>query len=509
MYFLNKAKSRAGAFKRGSGKLKLAIMFLVVVNLSVMTLPTWFNYSALQLVLAMLLLDVCLYPTFRYVARGETGLPVLPALCMSFAVQYSLPILTQESKVILAGGELRYVEDGAMGMALLMAIVGVCLLQVAYYLLRDLKVGPTIPMANLHLSEQKAEMFCIGVFVLYFLSGRLQSLLPEDSALQFQSIFFLLQNQLLVAIGILAWLTFKVRKRKRHLAMLIVIVFLAALRGFSTTMMEMMIVPLAVLFIAKWTYTQKIPWVSLATIALAFLFFSPVKLDIRQSMRGEIPGQQQVQNRAQDWVKSGAQFWGETFAGKRPLEESTADASSRTDLIHSFGHVYSLTPSVVPYQYGSTYSYLAIAWVPRLIWPEKPTANYANDFYAIEYGISTEEAVKTSSFGVTLMGEGFINFGPMGVGMIMILLGVVLSLMERVFGTERSGVGGQAVFLAVFVSFLNGIGSSAEQMFGGLVQNLICSAFLIAWARGVPSISRLQKLRFAGLIHGRVTLDSD
>jgi hypothetical protein len=101
------------------------------------------------------------------------------------------------------------------------------------------------------------------------------------------------------------------------------------------------------------------------------------------------------------------------------------------------------------------------------------------------------------------MGEGFINFGPVGVAMVMMVLGAVLALMERTFGSERSGVGGQAIFLAVFISFLNGIGSSAEQMFGGSVQNLICSAFLIAWARGIPSIARLQKLRFARLAHGR------
>jgi hypothetical protein len=503
MNLLTRARQRAVTLRKVSRKLKIAIVTLAVVNLLVITLPTWFDYSPWQLALAMVLLDVCLYPTFRYIARRETGLPIMPVLCMSFAVQYALPILTQEPKVILAGAELRYLEESAIVVPLIMAIVGVCLLQVCYYLLRDLKVGPALPTVNLHLSEQKAEIFCIGVLALYFLMGRLRSFLPEDSALQFQSIFFLLQNQLLVAIGILAWLTFKVRKRKRHMAMLLMVVFLAALRGFSTTMLEIMIAPLAVLFIAKWMYTHRIPWVSFAMIALAFLFFSPVKMEIRQSLRGEVLDEQPVQNRAQDWVNSAAQFWGETFTGKRPLEESTADASSRMDLIHSFGHIYSLTPSEVPYQLGSTYSYLAIAWVPRLFWPEKPIANYANNFYAIEYGISTEEGVKTSSFGVTLIGEGFINFGPVGVAVIMMILGTVLSLMERTFGSERSGVGGQAILLAVFVSFLNGIGSSAEQMFGGLVQNLICSAFLIAWARGVPSIARLQRLRFANLVHGR------
>lgn len=499
MTLLSKARAGRLVFRKSTKGLKVAILALVVGNLIVIALPSWYEYSIWQLVLAALLMDVCLYPTFRYVARKETRLPILPALCMSFAVQYALPVLTQEPKVLLAGGDLRYLEDSDVVGALAMVLLGVSLLQISYYVLRYPKISKRVPSVNLHLSEQKAEIFCVAMFALYLASGRMQSLLPEDIFQQFSAFFALLQNQLLVAIGILAWLAFSVHKRKRHLLMLYFVVLLATLRGFATTMMEMMIVPLAVLFIARWTYTHRIPLVSLGTIALAFLFFSPVKMDIRSSTHGEteIQGQQEIQNRAVAWMYSSARFWSEAFEGKRSFGESTADASSRADLIHPFAHLYSQTPSVVPYQYGSTYSYLAIAWVPRAIWPEKPIANYANNFYAIEYGISTEEGVKTSSFGATLIGEGYMNFGVAGVAMIMVILGLVTALMEGVFGTEKSGVGGQAVFLAIFVYFLNGIGTSAELMFGGLVQNLICGAILVAWAKGVPSFARVPKIFFA------------
>jgi hypothetical protein len=473
----------------------MATLTLVLANLVGLALPFWYDYSIWELVLAMLLMDVCLYPIFRYIVRKETGLPVLPVLCMSFAVQYAMPVFTQEPRVILAQNEVRYLDDSDVVAALALSILGVFLLQVSYYLLRRPRIAKKIPAISLHLSEARAEIFCVAVFVIYLLAGRMQSLLPEDTFQQFSAVFTLLQNQLLVAIAVLAWLAFSVRRHKRHLVMLYFVVFVATLRGFATTMMELMIVPLAVLFIARWTYTRKVPLVSLATIALAFLFFSPVKMDIRSSVLGEIEatGRQQAQSRASEWIDSASRFWVESFQGKRPLGESTADASSRADLIHTFAYIYSFTPSVVSYQHGSTYSYLMIAWIPRMLWPEKPVANYANNFYAIEYGVSTEEGVKTSSFGATLMGEGFMNFGAPGVVLIMIVLGSTLSLMERIFGSGRSGVGGQAVLLAVFVYFLNGIGSSAELMFGGIVQNMICSAILIVWARA-PSIGRLSKL---------------
>ena len=499
MSLLTKIGARVSRPRNRSRKLRAAVAGLVICNLLILIVSSWYDYSIWQLVLATLLMDVCLYPTFRYVARKETGLPIMPVLCMSFAAQYALPVLTQEAKVKLVGEDVRYLEDTYVLAALAMSLLGVCLLQVAYYVVRHPKVSRKVPSVSLHLSEQKAEVFCIAVFGLYVVSGRMQNLLPVDIFQQFSAAFALLQNQLLVAIGILAWLAFSVRKRKRHLVMLYLVVLLAALRGFATTMMEMMIVPLAVLFIARWTYAQRIPLFSLGAIALAFLFFSPVKMDIRNSTRGEpeIQGQQEIQNRAVEWVNSSARFWSEAFEGKRSFGESTADASSRADLVHSFAHIYSFTPSVVPYQYGSTYSYLAVAWVPRAIWPEKPQANYANNFYAIEYGVSTEEGVKTASFGATLMGEGYMNFGVAGVAMIMVILGLVMALMEGVFGTKKSGVGGQAVFLAIFVYFLNGIGTSAELMFGGLVQNLICSAILVAWARGVPSLARVPKIALA------------
>ncbi len=499
MKLLTKAGKRIRVLKHGPKKLRVAVAVIVLSNFVIPLALFWYNYSPLQLVLAMILLDVCLYPTFRYLSRRETGLPVAPVLCMSFAVQYALPIFTQEPKVVLASEDVRYLEDNQVVLALLMSIMGVCLFQVVYYLIKRPEILKAISPVKLHLNRRTAEMFCVAVFIVSLLAGRFRSFLPEDSASQFNAVVGLVQNQLLVVIVILAWLASSGQKEKRHLIMLYFVVAVAALRGFSTTMMELMMVPLAVLLMARWAYTRKLPVGSLALIALAFLFFSPVKMNIRSTVRDDSQGPtvEQVQNRASDWINESSRFWQEVFEGKRSLVESTADASSRTDLIHSFAHIYSFTPSIVPYQYGATYSYLTVAWIPRAIWPEKPIANYANNFYAVEYGISTEEGVKTSSFGATLMGEGFINFGVVGVAVVMIVLGLAISLMERVFGSEKSGVGGQAVFLAVFVYFLNGIGTSAELLFGGLVQNLVCGALIIALAKGATSIVRLPKRSLA------------
>jgi hypothetical protein len=114
----------------------------------------------------------------------------------------------------------------------------------------------------------------------------------------------------------------------------------------------------------------------------------------------------------------------------------------------------------------------------------------------VTYGVTTEEGAKTTSFGVSILGEAFMNFGWYGVVFIMFIQGLLISLLHHSFGGTESGPGGQAVFLAFFVFFLNGIGSSAEIMFGGILQNLICGYLLLLWAkdRSIGSFKRSAQL---------------
>lgn len=443
-----------------------------------------YDYSLWELILATLMLDLCLYPMLRYFGGREEGFPILQVLCLAFGIQYALPIFTQEPGLSTAFG-FRYLDTADIVAAQGLAIIGVGALQYTYFSLRHGRALEPLPIVKLPLNPRKAEVFCVVVFCFSLLLPRFQSALSEETLLQFSALFSLLENQLMVAIGILTWLVFTNRGKRWHQIMLYIIVVVSALRGFSTTMLESMMIPLSIFFIAKWYYTRRLPIVTLVLVAMLFLFLSPVKRDIRVSIvkSGDAALEVSTVDRAADWVYQALSYWGEVVKGQRDLVESTSDASSRTDLIHTFAHIYSLTPTRVPYQYGGTYSHLGVAWIPRAVWPEKPQANAANNFYAIAYEVSSEEGVKTSSFGATLLGEGYMNFGPAGAVFVMILLGAVLAGFERSFALKASGTGGQAIFLATFVYFLNGIGSSAELMFGGLIQNLIACTILLWWAR--------------------------
>jgi hypothetical protein len=485
MTWTSKAKQTIWVWDNAPTRLKLAVAVFGLATIILPLVLSWYEYSFWQLVLAMILLDLCLYPTFRYIAHRETGLPIMPVLCLAFAVQYATPIFTQEPKVELVGNEIFHLENEAVIAALVLSILGVIVLQLTYYLLHHGRLSRLVPSVSLHLSEARAEIFCIAAFFVSLFADRIQRMLSQEMATQFLTFFNLIQTQLLVAIAVLSWLAFSVRRHKRHTVMLYFLVAFTALRGFSTTMIENMIVPLAVLFMSRWTYRKKFPVVSLAAIAVAFLFFSPVKMEIRKVANEEVQTGQSgsTAGRAMDWMVQSSNFWWETISGHRRLGESATSASSRTDLIHQFAEIYSLTPSTVPYQHGATYEYFAVTFIPRVFWRDKPPGNYANNFYAIAYGISNEEGIKTSSFGITLLGEGYVNLGAAGTLLTMVFLGLVVGGCEKVFGTMRAGIGGQAILLATSVAFLNGIGTSTELLFGGLVQSLISCTVILLWFR--------------------------
>jgi hypothetical protein len=445
-----------------------------------------FGYQSLQTLLAVLLCEICLYPTARYFAHRESSLPAIPILCLAYAMQFAVPFFTRDSTIELANTEVRNLGDSDVIAALLMSIVGVCALQAGYYWFRQSEFRKAAPVAELHLNKSKAVLYCVLVGIFVPLLFTFKGIIPEEFQQPLSSILRLLENQVLVVIGVVGWIVYGRKDSKWYTIWLYGLVGLTAARGISTGMLEEALVPIGVLFFVKWLYTRRIAVTPILATIVLVLFLSPVKSDYREKVwYGGAPetAEMSAPEKVVFWLQQATEYWSDTLAGNRDLSEATSSATGRADFIHQVAHIHAMTPSVIPYQYGGTYSYFLVAFIPRVLWPDKPTAGNANGFYAVTYGITTEEGAKTTTFGVSLLGEAFINFGWYGVVLIMLLQGIIISVLEHIFGGSRSGPGGQAVFIAFFIFFLNGIGSSAEILFGGILQNLLCGYFLLLWAR--------------------------
>jgi len=448
-----------------------------------------YGYLWQECFFGVILLVACLYPCARYYSHHESGLPTLPVFCLAYAMQFAFPVFTHDDTFQLLGGQIKYLTEGEVLAALMLAIAGICSLQIGYYWFQKGSYKNIVPVAHLPLNKRRALVYCALVGIFLPLLFTFQDIIPEEFQQPLSSILRLLQNQVLVVIGILGWLYYSRHGSRIYGLWLYGLVLIASMRGISGGSLEGALVPVGVLFVVKWLYTRRVPISPIIATAALVVFLSPVKSDYRQqTWQGENPdlAEQSSLVRGTAWISAAVEYWQDTFSGSRDLTEATSSATTRADFIHQVAHIYSMTPSVVPYQYGKTYSFFAVSFIPRILWPDKPMAGSANGFYAVTYGVSTEEGSRTTTFGVSILGEAFINFGWFGVIFVMLLQGIIIGALYHSFGSQDAGPGGQAVFLAFFVYFLNGIGSSAEIMFGGIIQNLICGYLILLWAREKP-----------------------
>src|SRR6266850_10364 len=119
-----------------AGKVGTLRLFLAGAISAAIILPLVLEGSGYQwrhTFLAIVLIEICLYPTVRYFARQETDLPTMPIFSAAFALQFAIPIFTRDATIELAQGETRLLEDSDVTAALLLAIVGICALLAGDY----------------------------------------------------------------------------------------------------------------------------------------------------------------------------------------------------------------------------------------------------------------------------------------------------------------------------------------------------------------------------------------
>ena len=114
------------------------------------------------------------------------------------------------------------------------------------------------------------------------------------------------------------------------------------------------------------------------------------------------------------------------------------------------------TPRVAPFQYGRTLGLFFVAFVPRIIWPEKPTINIGR-YITDAYGSGPEIATSTAP---TQLGELFMNFGYAGIIGGMLLYGLILRVAHELLLRESPTT--PALFVAVVVLYRLGLGFQGD-----------------------------------------------
>jgi hypothetical protein len=139
--------------------------------------------------------------------------------------------------------------------------------------------------------------------------------------------------------------------------------------------------------------------------------------------------------------------------------------TSRSANLDLFADVIRRTPDEVPYWNGSTYVSLVGAFVPRVLWPTKPTKALGQEF-GHRYGYLHREDVSTS-INLPYLVEFYANFGRAGVVLGMLVVGMILSVLERFVNRPGQSFLVSAAGIVLLLPLLN-IESDFSLVFGGL-----------------------------------------
>ena len=94
----------------------------------------------------------------------------------------------------------------------------------------------------------------------------------------------------------------------------------------------------------------------------------------------------------------------------------------------SLPRVLEMTPQIVPYWGGETYQSIPYMFLPRFLYPDKPTRHFWNKFGRV-YGFLSSDDFQTS-MAVNFLAEGYMNFGYTGMYSVALLMGLLIVGME-------------------------------------------------------------------------------
>ena len=463
----------------------VAALGIPIVITTLLYLVRLNDVTPVQLLLAFTLL-LLPWHEYRQWRRGgnKPALPVFALLAGMYSLYYAVPLFLEDHVFATINEPIGHeFSSETITLALLMALIGVC----ALWLGMRLGIAKLmVPRARLSLELTNPKLNYVRAVLIL---GSLLSLSDAPARLAGEGGRQLV-NIMVSVIPILAFaILFRnlIRGQSSIADKLLVMgfLFVRLVGGLSSGWLGVSASILAICGAIYLMEKRRIPRWALVFVVLFTLFFQVGKDDFRREYwQGSGQGMEQEQGnrieRVAFWAQNSFDKWNEALSDStgESVRRALNPSVSRISLLNQSANVIEQTPSVVPYQYGWLYSYMAITWIPRFVWPDKPSMSEANQYYQVAYGLTAEEDLNRVAISVGILTEGFINFGWAGVVGIMFLAGIFFDFYQRTFLSTTSGALMTAMGVILIPQFL-AVESQMAQYVGGVVQQVVVTLIVM------------------------------
>lgn len=141
--------------------------------------------------------------------------------------------------------------------------------------------------------------------------------------------------------------------------------------------------------------------------------------------------------------------------------------ATRSATLDLYADVVQRTPRSIPHWNGRTYHSLVGAFVPRILWPDKPPKLVGNQFGHRYSYLSPDD--RHTSINLPTPIEFYVNFGENGVLFGMTLLGVVMAMLGRVLNRPGQDWVRSLAGVVLLVPVVTNLESDFSLVFGGLI----------------------------------------
>lgn len=444
----------------------------VVIGLNVIA-PA--NSTALERLLALMIILVSFFPAVRFMSREEGGLPFLSLFGWVYAIHYAFPVFLLDS----FGFREWIFSHANVEKSLLLSLVGLILLFLAFYRFPFPEKTPLLLKINLTWDIEKAKRVApffgfVGLTVSYMINTReapevLEQVLLFISCLSLLGICMLfilqLQGRLALPSKLLLW------------GVLIPLQIGIDLSTGAVYQVMKDIVPLLYIF---WSLKRKIPWGAIFVGIILLILLRGNQQEFRALTNDPLYAGSPVPEKSRLYIQLVV-----NNTRDRGVGDAYASTLERVSHLVTLTDVVEQTPSVVPYWGGETYLSLMTSLIPRVVWPDKPTKELGQTF-GHRYGRLHPEDTITSD-NLPQLVEMYANFGLWGVLIGMFLTGLIYRYLYVMINHPQAGEGCLAISAIIFTHMLS-IESDFSLVFGAVIQYLLLLYIILKTLRAKDTV---------------------
>jgi hypothetical protein len=453
------------------------LIFLAVVAFLELTLLLWGlalgaeGDDVLVLVVALLTVLVGAAPVlFNMTQPPERRQILITLITVVFVIYLVVPVFTQYflMKGEYVAGHFRLSNYLAAEVlhAQVVALLGLAMLLIGFYLPFGRIAVSVVPKPTREWPAHAVlfvSLFTLGLGWVVFVLGQLH-LLPSRAG---SGVLGTLASGSYFGISLLtlAWLR---HRRPEALLLLAVVIPLSMLFNFFTGSKRMFLTPPFMFALAYIVYEKRVrmTWVAAGFAALIVLY--PVSEFYRSAVQTD--ELRRVSNFLQnpgETLAALSRFRSSVDTGSY-LSEGLKATGKRLDGLGVLTEILKDTPERVPFQGGWTIGYIALSYVPRLIWADKP-AIAVGEWVSQTYGSPLD---LTTDVGPTWIGEFYFNWGYPGIVFGMFTLGLLCrAFQERLFG-ENAPIPALLGGVVVLYAFCRSVQSGLNGPINGTIFNL-------------------------------------